>query len=97
MTNKARWLEPFSWPFVVAQNEILCRQKSAHHGPTSDGHAGAMAFWEESRQQEMSLFDAIEVCRRCHRLAPFTNFNGNTFAAIARTLVKKLDLEHTQN
>lgn len=96
MTSNARWLEPFSWPFVVAQNEILCRQKSAHHGPTSDGHAEAMAFWEESRQREMSLFDAIEVCRRCHRLAPFTNFNGNTFVAIARTLVKKLDLEHTQ-
>ena len=55
-----------------------------------------MAFWEDSQQREMSLFDAIEVCRRSHRLAPFTNFNGNTFAAIARTLVKKLDLEHAQ-
>jgi hypothetical protein len=96
MTTNACWLEPFTWAFVTAQNEILCRQKSAHHGPTSDGHADAMAFWEESRMREMSLFDAIEVCRRCHRLAPFTNFNGNTFAAIARIVVKKLSIDPTQ-
>ena len=96
MTNQVRWLEPFPWPFVVAQNQTLCRQKSAHHGPTSDGHADAMVLWEESRLREMSLFDAIEVCRKCHRLAPFTNYNGNTFAAIARILVKRLNLESVQ-
>lgn len=44
----------------------------------------------------MSLFDAIETCRKCHRLAPFTNFNGNTFAAIARILVKRLNLDFIQ-
>lgn len=96
MTTSARWLEPFSWEFVVAQNEILCREKSAHHGPTSDGHAIAKEFWEEARQREMNLLDAIEACRKCHRLAPFTNFNGNTFAAIARILVKRLNLDFTQ-
>lgn len=92
----ATWLEPFTWDFVVAQNEILCSQKSAHHGPTSDGHADAMTFWEQSRTREINLFEAIEICRKCHRLAPFTNYNGNTFAAIARILVKKLDLEIVQ-
>jgi hypothetical protein len=96
MKSNSLWLEAFTWDFVVAQNEILCRQKSAHHGPTSDGHADAMAYWEQSRTQEISLFDAIEICRKCHRLAPFTNYNGNTFAAIARILVKKLNLEITQ-
>jgi len=49
MTASTRWLEPFSWDFVVAQNEILCREKSAHHGPTSDGHEVAKEFWEEVR------------------------------------------------
>jgi hypothetical protein len=86
MIGNVRWLEPFSWHFIVAQNEILCPQKKAHHDPTSDGHTAAMAFWEESRLREMSLFDAIEVCRKCHRLAPFTNYSSNTFAAIARSL-----------
>lgn len=96
MTPNAHWLQPFSWDFVVAQNEVLCRAKSAHHGPTSDGHAVGMALWEGAQQREMSLFDAIETCRQCHRLAPFTNFNGNTFTAIARILVKRLNLEATQ-
>jgi hypothetical protein len=90
------WLEPFSWDFVVAQNEILCQQKSAHHGPTSDGHDSAKQLWEEARGREMSVFDAIEICRKCHRIAPFTNFNGNTFAAIARILVRRLKLEPEQ-
>lgn len=44
----------------------------------------------------MTLFDAVEVCRKCHRIAPFTNFNGNTFAAIARTIIKRLELEAEQ-
>jgi hypothetical protein len=96
MTRKAQWLLPFTWEFVVAQNEILCSAKSAHHGPTSDGHAEAMAFWEEQRQRELDLFEAIETCRKCHKIAPFTNFNGNTFSAIARVMVKKLNLDPTQ-
>lgn len=40
----------------------------------------------------MDLCHAIELCRKCHRLAPFTNFNGNTFSAIARVLVRRLNL-----
>ncbi len=40
----------------------------------------------------LELFDAIDLCRKCHRLGPFTNFNGNTFSAIARILVRRLEL-----
>ena len=46
--------------------------------------------------REMSLLEAVEVCRKCHRLGPFTNFNGNTFAAIARVLVRRLNLDPEQ-
>ena len=35
----------------------------------------------------MSLEEVIDFCRACHRMAPFTNFNGNTFSAISRTIV----------
>jgi hypothetical protein len=90
--NSIDWLEPYTWDFVTAQNQVLCDQKSAHHGPTSDGHFEAMQFWQEARMKKMSLFEVIEVCRKCHRLAPFTNFNGNTFAAIARMLIRRLNL-----
>jgi len=90
--SKRCWLEPFTWDFVTAQNEMLCLQKSAHHGPTSDGHRAARETWERAREQESELADAVEVCRQCHRLAPFTNFNGNTFAAIARVMMRRLNL-----
>jgi hypothetical protein len=82
---------------VVAQNEVLCRQKSAHHGPTSDGHEIGKQLWEEATQQEISLFETIDVCRKCHRVAPFTNFNGNTFSAIARIIIRKLNLPPEQD
>ncbi len=42
----------------------------------------------------MALFDAIEVCRKCHRIAPFTNFNGNRFRAISRTMVANAGFEN---
>ena len=97
MSAAKRWLEPFTWDFVVAQNEVLCSQKSAHHGPTSDGHEIGKQLWEEARQQEISLFETIDVCRKCHRVAPFTNFNGNTFSAIARIMIRKLNLAPEQD
>ncbi len=40
----------------------------------------------------MGLDEMVELCRRCHRLAPFTNYNGNTFAAIARAMIDSLEL-----
>lgn len=93
MTYRDKWLEPFSWDFVTAQNQILCANKSAHHGPTSDGHDLGKELWQTNCQQEISLFEAVEICRKCHKIAPFTNYNGNTFAAIARIMIKKLDLK----
>ncbi|MCW1885401.1 hypothetical protein OKA04_11735 [Luteolibacter flavescens] len=92
MSSNQRWLEAFTWEFVCAQNEALCQAKSAHHGPTSDGHEATRALWQSSRSEEMDLYQVIDLCRRCHRLAPFTNFNGNTFSAIARVLVRRLNL-----
>jgi hypothetical protein len=82
-----KWLEPFDWGFVTAMNQMMCENKRAHHGPTSDGHALVNGEWEIKRQDVMSLAEAIDFCRSCHRMAPFTNFNGNTFSAIARTII----------
>lgn len=40
----------------------------------------------------MHLDEMVDLCRRCHRLAPFTNYNGNTFSAIARALIEVLEI-----
>lgn len=92
MSLVREWLAPFSWEVVTAQNAVLCEAKRAWHGPTSDGHRPAKALWEELHRQPMRLDEAVELCRRCHRLAPFCFYNGNTFASIISLVIKHLGL-----
>jgi hypothetical protein len=47
-------------------------------------------LWQKKQTQEISLVDALETCLKCHRLAPFCFYNGNTFAAIARDFITEL-------
>lgn len=44
----------------------------------------------------MSLEEAVDICRQCHRLAPFCFYNGNTFTAIIRDVISSLNLEPEQ-
>jgi hypothetical protein len=82
------WLASHSWAAVTAINAQLCAGGSAFHGPTSDGHEDARTLWEANHQREMPLSEAVELCRKCHRIAPFCFFNGNTFAAIIKMAVR---------
>ena len=86
------WLRTYSWEFITLQNAMLCHAKSALHKPTSDGHAATKELWESCFQTEMRLDEAIDLCRRCHRMAPFCFYNGNTFAAVARDVIQNLAL-----
>ena len=95
--NSRKWLEEISWELVVWQNLQLCNDKNAHHGPTSDGYATCREVWETARTQSMKLDEMVNLCRKCHRLAPFTNYNGNTFAAIARALIDGLELSREKS
>ena len=90
---KRPWLELFDWEFVTATNAALCRPKQALHRSTSDGHDRTRQLWEKNHRRGMHLDEAADLCRECHRLAQFCNFNGNTFAAIARSLVDTLKLK----
>jgi hypothetical protein len=86
------WLAAYSWEFITAQNALLCQAKNALHKPTSDGHDRTRQLWEERHLQPMRLDEAVELCRQCHRLAPFCFYNGNTFAGIIRDVVRGLEL-----
>ena len=81
---------------VIALNAALCQAKSALHKPAKEGYEPARKLWENLHQQAMWLDEAVDLCRQCHRLAPFCNFNGNTFAAIARQLIPELKLPPDQ-
>lgn len=92
MSQVKAWLAEVPWDLVIFQNASLCEQKNALHKPTSEGYAATKALWESTHQQPMTLMEAVDLCRRCHRMAPFCFYNGNTFAAIARSMVEQLGL-----
>jgi len=87
---RQRWLKDWPWATVAAINAGLCKEKNALHKPTSDGYKPAEKLWNDSRKRELTLRETLEVCRQCHKLAPFCFYNGNTFAAIGRTLIQGL-------
>lgn len=90
------WLADFTWEMVTAQNAALCAAKNALHKPTSDGHAITRELWENRHAQAMRLDEAVELCRQCHRLAPFCFYNGNTFASIIAVVIKRLPMSPDQ-
>jgi hypothetical protein len=81
------WLQIVPWETVVSVNATLCEARKAHHKPTSDGYAPAKALWEKNRSQKLSLPEVFQIGYECHRLAPFCNYNGNTFVVIIKTLL----------
>jgi len=89
---KRAWLQAFTWAIIVETNRQLCAPKAALHKPTSDGYELARRLWETTHRMEMTLAEATDLCRRCHRLAPFCSFNGNTFVAVIRKVIAALPL-----
>ena len=81
------WLKDIDWDIVVAINAGLCESANPLHKPTSDGYEVTRIYWLKNYEKEMTLAEAVEVCRRCHRFAPFCFYNGNTFVAIIRDCI----------
>ncbi|MGH7950810.1 MAG: hypothetical protein ACREFE_02670 [Limisphaerales bacterium] len=87
---KKRWLANWPWQTAVTINAALCKEKNALHKPTSDGYDSARKIWEAARDSELTLREVFDLCRKCHKLAPFCFYNGNTFAAIGRTIIQDI-------
>jgi hypothetical protein len=87
---KRRWLRDWPWQTVTAINAGLCKEKNALHKPTSDGYVPAQKLWKSASLRKLTLRETMDICRQCHRLAPFCFYNGNTFAAIGRTLIQDI-------
>ena len=81
------WLQVVPWETVVSINAALCEARKALHKLTSDGYIPAKDLWERSRLKKLSLPELLQICFQCHRLAPFCNYNGNTFVTIVKTLL----------
>jgi hypothetical protein len=85
-----RWLKAFSWASVTRNNAAICQARSALHKATTEGHEPAKRLWDAAIDRELRLLEALDICRECHRLAPFCFYNGNTFAGIARAMIHPL-------
>jgi hypothetical protein len=83
------WLQVVPWETVVSINAALCEARKALHKLTSDGYIPAKDLWERSRLKKLSLPELLQICFQCHRLAPFCNYNGNTFVTIVKTLLNE--------
>lgn len=83
-----RWLKDWPWATVVSINAGLCKESDAFNEPISKGYKPAEKLWKISRARELTLRETFEVCRKCHQLSPFCFYNGNTFAAIGRTIIQ---------
>ena len=87
--NDNQWLSAAPWDSVLAVNKALCQAQKIGPLNSADGYEPARRLWEKSVARSMSLPEALDICRGCHELRPFTFNNGNTFAAIGRTLVEE--------
>ena len=85
--SEKQWLSAVPWESVLTLNKALCQAQKIEPA-NNKGYEAGQRLWEKSVLRTMDLNKALEVCRDCHDLVPFTFNNGNTFAAIGRTLVE---------
>ena len=83
-----QWLASVPWQTVLSINLALCQAQKTEHKPSAKGYVAAQQAWVAAMPKQMTLPEVLEVCKKCYNLAPFVFNNGNTFAAIAKTLIE---------
>jgi hypothetical protein len=84
-----QWLTSVPWDRVLTLNQSLCETQKTTHEIRGEKGDAVRGLWEKSTSQKMSLFDALDLCRRCCDMAPFVFNNGNTFATIGKTICEE--------
>jgi hypothetical protein len=87
MDTEKLWLNSFSWERVENLNQSFCQQQNTTFQTNGKSHAAAREIWQKAVAQQLSLHEALDICRRCFEMAPFTFNNGNTFSTIGKGLV----------
>jgi len=86
--TRKQWLSTVPWETVLTVNQALCQAQKTTYQPKDKAYDATRQVWEKAIPQNMSLQEVLDVCRRCYELTPFTFNNGNTFAAIGKTLIE---------
>lgn len=77
-------------------NRSLCAQcakdKTHKNTPfrTGPGYEAARKLWTQASTRPMQYREFLDLCHKCHSLAPFAFFNGNTFAVALQKCLEKL-------
>lgn len=83
MTEIQRWLDRHTWDGEVANREQLRLSRGVNAGYTR-----AQEIWEAAEGRELSLKEAIDICRLCYTLAPFSARDNHVFIKIARSILQ---------
>src|SRR5256885_16781047 len=83
---RAAFFKNRNWELVVSLNRGACERGRAQHGVNRETQEALATEWRAKQEASLSLAEAIDFLRYCHRCAPFLFFNGNTFADIGRQM-----------
>lgn len=87
---RGRFLQPQTWEMVVDLNRSTCLRARGQHGFNRETHDAVSACWQDRREEESSMEDAIEFLRWCHHRMPFLFHNSETFAEMGRQMMAAL-------
>lgn len=82
------WLVAVPWESVLEINKALCQAQQTEHTTNAKALSAAQQCWDAAVKKSMTLAEVLQVCRKCHDLAPFVFNNGNTFGSVAKTLIE---------
>lgn len=89
ISSERNWLGAVPWESVVSLNQALCQAQKLEPLQNAKGYQAAQRAWEVAAPKRLTLRAVVEVCHEAYEFSPFTFNNGNTFAAIARTLLEE--------
>jgi hypothetical protein len=81
------WLDAVPWESVQTLNQALCHAQKAQYATNAKSFASVGVRWQNAVPRTSGLVEVLDLIRECREALPFTLNNGNTFAAIAKTLV----------
>ncbi len=85
MTEIQRWLDRYTWDGEVTNGEQLRLNRGVNVSYTR-----AQEIWEAAEGRELSLQEAIDVCRLCYTLAPFSRRDNHVFIKVARSILQPI-------
>jgi hypothetical protein len=87
LEGRAALIANWSWELVVSFNRGACDRGCTRQALNPESYETVRQRWEQSRQRQVSLVEALDFLLECHKWEPFVFFSGPTFAEVARRIV----------